>query len=83
MRTLILIEGTLLALVGGVVGWFLGIGWVWLAVWAAPRLTIEGDFGWRLFATAIGIALAMGLVGGLVPAWTASRLDPVESLRYE
>lgn len=35
------------------------------------------------FATAVGVALLLGLMGGLWPAWRASRLQPVEALRYE
>jgi putative ABC transport system permease protein len=35
------------------------------------------------FLKAIGIALFVGLVGGLYPAYRASRLPPTEALRYE
>jgi ABC-type antimicrobial peptide transport system permease subunit len=49
--------------------------------------TIEGFLRLRysvgLFAQAIGTALILGIVGGIYPAWRASRLQPVEALRYE
>ena len=32
---------------------------------------------------AAGVLLAVGMVSGLVPALRASKLDPVEALRYE
>jgi putative ABC transport system permease protein len=37
----------------------------------------------RVIIQAVGAALSLGLVGGLYPAWRASRLRPVEALRYE
>jgi putative ABC transport system permease protein len=37
----------------------------------------------QTFAVAILVALALGAIGGLYPAWRASKLRPVEALRYE
>jgi putative ABC transport system permease protein len=31
----------------------------------------------------VALALGVGLVAGLYPAWRASRMQPVEALRYE
>ena len=76
-----LVEASIVSFLGGAFGVFMGWG---LAV-IIERIT-------RVFETvttswAIGLALAMatfvGVVSGMYPAWKASRLDPVEALRYE
>jgi putative ABC transport system permease protein len=43
----------------------------------APAWSV-GTFAW-----ALGVAILLGLLGGIYPAWRASRLQPVEALRYE
>ena len=35
------------------------------------------------FVSAVALTLILGLLGGFYPAWRASRLQPVEALRYE
>jgi putative ABC transport system permease protein len=37
----------------------------------------------EIFLRAIGVALALGVAGGLYPAFRATRLQPIEALRYE
>jgi putative ABC transport system permease protein len=38
---------------------------------------------WDVFARAILVALTLGLIGGVYPAFRATRMQPVEALRYE
>jgi putative ABC transport system permease protein len=47
------------------------------------RGLIQADYTTFLFAEAIILALLLGVLGGLLPAWRGSRMPPVEALRYE
>jgi putative ABC transport system permease protein len=75
-----LIEAVTLSAVGGVMGIALGM--------AAAKITSHFT-GWPTLTPYawIGIACvssaAIGIVSGFYPAWKASRLDPIEALRYE
>jgi ABC-type antimicrobial peptide transport system permease subunit len=78
------VEATVIGVVGGVVGYGLGA----LITIVANALTPPGQstlflITLNLTILAIGFAAALGAVAGVLPAWRASRLDPVTALRNE
>jgi putative ABC transport system permease protein len=78
--TQFLIESILLSLLGGVIGISLGIGAAVLLAWAADW-PIFVDYS--MVAISFLISAAVGVFFGYYPALKASRLDPIEALRYE
>jgi len=44
---------------------------------------VEPAFSAGLFLEALAVAIFLGIVGGIYPAYRASRLSPTEALRYE
>ena len=81
---MILYESTALSFLGGLVGTGFGVLSVKL-IEALPWMQgkIEGVMSFKLFAIAAGVALGLGMLGGLYPAYRGSRLHPNEALRYE
>ena len=76
-----LIEAVLLCLVGGGIGLLLGLG----LGHVLSRLLLEhlGGLPWWAIAAGLGVPAATGVIFGLYPAAKASKLDPIEALRYE
>ncbi len=75
-----LIEAVLLTAAGGVVGILLGAGVSWLVRLATPLPSYVSP--WSVI-TALLFSAGVGMFFGIYPAMRASRLDPVDSLRYE
>jgi ABC-type antimicrobial peptide transport system permease subunit len=75
-----LIEAIALCLVGGALGILLGHGGSYL-VWVFLRWPVETSP--VAIAAAVIVSAGVGIAFGFYPAWKASRLDPIEALRYE
>jgi putative ABC transport system permease protein len=73
-------ESVLISVGGGLLGIGIGFFLSWLIAHSA---------GWKTIVTtssvvvAFGVAVATGVVFGIYPAMKASRIDPIEALRYE
>lgn len=81
-----LFESVMLTAIGGFVGIVLGIIFS-LAVSFVLGKILNLNWGFNISLTAIGlgfgVATVIGLIFGIYPARKASKLDPIEALRYE
>ncbi len=78
-----LVESLCISLLGGGFGLLLGM----MCADLMSRMLRDFEFITEITSTVVITALAtttiVGVLSGLYPAWKASRLDPVEALRYE
>ena len=75
-----LIEAAVLTSVGGLLGILMGSA-IGLLVNVVSGFPVS--LPWWSFALGLGFSASIGIFFGMLPAWRASRLDPIEALRYE
>jgi len=75
-----LIEAITLAVLGGVIGIGLGVG---ASTIVSKKANLPVHIAPESILLAFGFAAAIGIFFGFYPARKASRLDPIDALRYE
>ncbi len=75
-----LCEAVVLCAIGGLVGF--AAGWAVSSIVSA-KVGWETEISYWMAGVAIAFATAVGIFFGFYPAWRASRLNPIEALRYE
>ena len=75
-----LTESALISIAGGVMGIGCGFALSWMIAYTAEWKTIVTTSS---VAIAFGVSVAVGVLFGIYPAYKASRINPIEALRYE
>jgi putative ABC transport system permease protein len=75
-----LLEAVVLTMIGGIVGMAMGTG---AAKMFSEMMQWPTELGMESYAIGFSFSTLVGVVFGFYPAWRASRLDPIEALRYE
>lgn len=88
MLSIFALEGILVAAIGGVAGAAAGAGlslaavhWWQAGVVARTGAPFQADLRPALVLGAIGLAIVVGFLAALYPAWRAARVNPVEVIR--
>jgi putative ABC transport system permease protein len=80
--TQILLESVIISFIGGILGLLVGGVGSYSLRFISSGLT-EAKVTIQLAVGGLSFAIFLGLVGGFYPAWSASKLDPIEAIRYE
>lgn len=83
--TQFLVESAAIAFLGGIIGIILGV----LISFLAAVIIQKFGYNWQFLISgpsifiATGVSILIGIIFGLYPAWRASKISPMEALRYE
>ncbi|MCK4589887.1 MAG: ABC transporter permease, partial [Nanoarchaeota archaeon] len=81
-----LFESGFLGLMGGIIGVLIGVGIGKLVEFGAAMQGLDilkASFPWYLIVGALLFSFLVGAISGVAPARQASKMKPVEALRYE
>ena len=79
---MILLESALLGFLGGITGVLVGaVGVKVMETLPAIHGLLEPDLSPLLMVTSVAIAMAVGVISGLYPAWRSSRLSPSQAMQ--
>jgi putative ABC transport system permease protein len=74
-----LFESAIICLIGGTVGVLLAFG----VTAVINKLVLPASVSIPIVIIALFISFLVGILSGIIPAYRACRLDPIEALRYE
>lgn len=80
IRRQFLVESITICLLGGIAGVLLGLVF---GNYTSMMLGSSFSIPWKWLGVGLGLTAVVGLIAGIYPSIKASKLDPIEALRYE